>query len=66
MKDILRTIVLGGLFAVPLLTLYVADGYFFPYITGKNFWFRILVDITVAAWVLLALYDAGYFYLCTK
>ena len=60
MKDILRTIVLGGLFAVPLLTLYVADGYFFPYITGKNFWFRILVDITVAAWVLLALYDVRY------
>ncbi len=60
MKDVLRTIVLGGLFAVPLLTLYVADSYFFPYITGKNFWFRILVDITVAAWVLLALYDTRY------
>ncbi len=60
MKDVLRTIVLGGLFAVPLLTLYVADSYFFPYITGKNFWFRILVDITVAAWILLALYDVRY------
>ena len=60
MKDVLRAIVLGGLFTVPLLTLYVADSYFFPYITGKNFWFRILVDITVAAWVLLALYDARY------
>jgi O-antigen ligase/tetratricopeptide (TPR) repeat protein len=60
MKDVLRAIVLGGLFAVPLLTLYVADSYFFPYITGKNFWFRILVDITVAAWILLALYDARY------
>ncbi len=60
MKDVLRAIVLGGLFTVPLLTLYVADSYFFPYITGKNFWFRILVDITVAAWVLLALYDTRY------
>lgn len=60
MKDVLRAIVLGGLFAVPLLTLYVADSYFFPYITGKNFWFRIIVDVTVAAWVLLALYDVRY------
>ncbi len=52
--------VLGGLFMVPLLTLYVENDYFFPFITGKNFWFRIIIDITVAAWVLLALYDAKY------
>ena len=60
MKDVLKTIVFGGLFAVPFLTLYVENDYFFPFITGKNFWFRILVDITVAAWVLLALYEVKY------
>ncbi len=60
MKDVLKAVVVGGLFAVPLLTLYVADSYFFPYITGKNFWFRIIVDVTVAAWILLALYDVKY------
>lgn len=49
-----------GIFAVPFLTLYVANDYFFPFITGKNFWFRIIVDITTAAWILLALYDARY------
>ncbi len=60
MKDILKAVVFGGLFAVPFLTLYVENDYFFPFITGKNFWFRIIVDVTVAAWVLLALYEVKY------
>jgi hypothetical protein len=60
MKDTLKAIVLGGLFAVPFLTLYVENEYFFPFITGKNFWFRIIVDVTFAAWVLLALYEPKY------
>jgi O-antigen ligase/cytochrome c-type biogenesis protein CcmH/NrfG len=60
MKDILKAIVYGGLFAVPLLTLYVENDYFFPFITGKNFAFRIIVEIVLAAWVLLALYDTRY------
>jgi hypothetical protein len=45
MKDILRGIIYVGLFAIPFLTLYVANENFFPYITGKNFWFRIIVEI---------------------
>jgi O-antigen ligase/tetratricopeptide (TPR) repeat protein len=60
MKDILKAIVYGGLFAIPFLTLYVENDYFFPFITGKNFWFRIIIDVVVAAWVLLALYDTKY------
>lgn len=60
MKDVLKAVVFGGLFAVPFLTLYVENDYFFPFITGKNFWFRILIDVTVAAWVLLALYEVKY------
>jgi hypothetical protein len=36
MKDILKGIVYVGLFAVPFLTLYVANENFFPYITGKK------------------------------
>ena len=57
MKDILKALVFAGLFAIPFLTLYVEDAYFFPYITGKNFWFRIIVDFTLVAWVLWALID---------
>jgi len=33
---------------------------FFPYITGKNFAFRILVEIAFTSWVLLALYDQAW------
>jgi len=60
MKDFLKFFVYAGLFAVPFLTLYVENDYFFPFITGKNFWFRILVDGTLIAWLLLALYDTKY------
>lgn len=60
MKDVLKAVVFGGLFTVPFLTLYVENDYFFPFITGKNFWFRIIIDVTVAAWVLLALYEVKY------
>ncbi|MCA9363084.1 O-antigen ligase family protein [Candidatus Kaiserbacteria bacterium] len=60
MKDVLKAVVVAGLFAVPFLTLYVENDYFFPFITGKNFWFRIIVDVTFAAWVILALYESKY------
>ncbi len=60
MKDFLKAVVFAGLFAVPFLTLYVENEYFFPYITGKNFWFRIIVDVAFAAWVILALYEPKY------
>lgn len=60
MKDILQGIIYVGLFAVPFLTLYVANENFFPYITGKNFWFRIIVEIVLAAYVILALLDTTF------
>lgn len=60
MKDILKFIIFGGLFVVPFLALYVENDYFFPFITGKNFGFRIITECAFAAWVLLALYDAQY------
>jgi len=49
MKDFLKAVVYAGIFAVPFLTLFVVDSYFFPFITGKNFAFRIIVEIAVAA-----------------
>ena len=60
MKDFLKVLVYGSLFAIPFLTLYVANDYFFPFITGKNFAFRILVEIAFVAWALLALIDTKY------
>ena len=60
MKDTLLAIMFGGLFLIPFLPLYVETDYFFPYITGKNFAFRIIIEIVFASWVLLALYDNQY------
>ncbi len=50
----LRAIVLAGIFALPAVALIVANGLFFPYITGKNFAFRIIVEIIASAWLALA------------
>jgi len=60
MKDVLLTIIFGGLFAILFLPLYVENDFFFPFITGKNFAFRIIVEIIFASWVLLALLDTQY------
>ncbi len=60
MKDVLKMVVFAGLFAVPFLTLYVESDYFFPFITGKNFWFRIIIDVVFASWIILALYEVRY------
>ncbi|KXJ99774.1 MAG: O-Antigen ligase [Parcubacteria bacterium OLB19] len=38
----------------------MANDYFFPYITGKNFDFRIIVELVFFAWIVLALADAKY------
>ena len=49
-----------GLWSVLLIPFYVAGSMFFPYITGKNFAFRIIVEIIFALWVYLAFIDAKY------
>jgi len=47
--------VIIGAFALPFLVFYVAGSLFFPFITGKNFYFRIVIEIMAAAWLALAL-----------
>ncbi len=59
-KQIARWVALGALFLVSLTPLIVVDAYFFPFITGKAFYFRILIEIAVAAWAVLALLDKEY------
>ncbi|OHA13806.1 MAG: hypothetical protein A2909_00790 [Candidatus Tagabacteria bacterium RIFCSPLOWO2_01_FULL_39_11] len=53
-------IIKGGLFIVPFIPLYVSKVLFFPYITGKAFIFRIIVEVVFAAWVFLAIYYKEY------
>jgi O-antigen ligase len=60
LKSIVRWVVIGALFIIPFLALFVANSLFFPFITGKNFAFRILVEIAFFGWILLALADKKY------
>lgn len=56
----LRIGILTGIFATPFIALIVSSNLFFPFITGKNFTFRILVEVIFALWVVLALYAPEY------
>lgn len=64
MKKAIWWVTLGALFLIPLIPLLpfigIANNLFFPFITGKNFAFRIFVEIAFAGWVLLALVDTKY------
>ncbi len=39
------------IFTIPFLTLYISSALPFPFITGKNFVFRILVEFAAALWI---------------
>ncbi|HWB33882.1 MAG TPA: O-antigen ligase family protein [Candidatus Paceibacterota bacterium] len=61
----LRWALLGGLCLVPFISLIVATGsifpnMFFPFITGKNFAFRILVELLLLVYVILAMREPKY------
>lgn len=47
----------GGLFLVPFLVLIISSSLFFPYIAGKGFFFRILIEILFGLWLALIVLD---------
>ncbi len=67
-KKIAYYVTFGALFLIPLFALFptpfwplnFSDSFFFPFITGKNFYFRMLVEIAFAGYVLLAFIDTKY------
>ena len=59
-KVVARWVALLALFLITITPLLIADNYFFPFITGKAFFFRIIVEIAVCAWVVLAFLDKEY------
>src|SRR3989339_811672 len=59
-NKILSNILMGVLFLVLFIPLFVSDSMFFPFITGKNFAFRIIVEILLSAWIVLAYRDPAY------
>lgn len=58
MKDYYKSIPIWtakiALFIVPFIPLYVSKSLFFPFITGKAFIFRFLVELAFFAWIFLA------------
>lgn len=60
LEKTLRWIALSGVFALPFICLVVTSSLFFPYITGKNIAFRLIVEISTAAWLALALVNPAY------
>ncbi len=64
-RTAIRWVTLIPLFLIPFIPLLVADGniipnLFFPFITPKGFAFRLLVEVALAGYILLALIDARY------
>lgn len=56
----LRWIVLLGIFALPFIVFIIAQSLFFPFITGKNFTFRVIVEVITGAYLALALANPVY------
>ena len=45
---------------IPFLSLWIARSLYFPYITGRNFGFRILVELALILWIGLLFLDKSY------
>ncbi len=52
-----RRFLIGGLYALLFIPLIVSNSLFFPFITGKNFAFRIIIEILTALWLLACLQE---------
>jgi len=60
MQKVAWWVAVAPLFLILLVPFYVANESFFPFITGKGFLFRILVEISLVGWLVLAAYDKRY------
>ena len=57
---VVEWIVKIGLLVVPVLPLVVTRSLYFPFITGRNFAFRIIIEIIFVFWLWLMMSDAKY------
>lgn len=59
LNNILKWTAITGVFSVFIIPFIVPGSMFFPFITGKGFFFRVVVEIAFAAWAILAIRDAS-------
>lgn len=60
-KILANIVVLAGFVAIPFIPFIIlGDNTFFPFIVGKNFAFRIVVELMFSAWIVLAYIDPAY------
>ena len=57
---VLERVIIFGIFVTPFIPIIVTPSLFFPFITGKNFLFRVVVEIITAAWLILAIHSPEY------
>lgn len=60
LSSFLKSIIYFSLAIIPALAWYVSDSTFFPFITGKNFAFRFLIEISFVAWIILAVHEPAF------
>ena len=60
MNQFLKGVIWVCIGIIPFLAWLVADSMFFPFITGKNFMFRVLIEIAFSSWLMLAIRDVNY------
>jgi len=60
MFKILKNTILAGLFSVMIIPFIVTPSLTFPYIDGKAFFFRIIVEIVFGLWLILMIRDSKF------
>ncbi len=56
----LKNTIKAAIFILPFLPFVVTDSLYFPFITGKNFVFRVIIEILLVLWVVLAIKNKKY------
>ncbi len=59
LNKFLRGAIITGLFIIPLIPAVFSNSFYFPFITGKNFLFRVITEIIFVLWLMLILRDAS-------
>ena len=57
---VLFWVTFGGLLVAPFIVFLVPYSMFFPFIVGKNFAFRVIIEVIFTLWIILCIRDRSY------